>query len=77
MIPYKSTLATAVPQSLEVRLEILTAARALTEDGEDRLHERRQAIASVRHSREEIARDFHELSRELRPQIREALRKYR
>jgi hypothetical protein len=76
MIPYKSPLATAVPQSVEVRLEILKAAQTLTENGEDRLRERRRAIASIRHDLEEITQDFLKLSRGLRPQIREALRKY-
>jgi hypothetical protein len=48
MIPYKSPLETAVPNRLEVRLEIVKAMRTLVEDRDEQLLERRAEIVSIR-----------------------------
>jgi hypothetical protein len=76
MIPYKSPLATAVPNSLEVRLEIVKAMRTLLEEGDERLRERRAEIASIRQGLAEIAQDVALLRREAPSLILAELRKY-
>jgi hypothetical protein len=76
MIPYKSQLATAVPKSLDVRLEIVKVMRALAQDQDEALRQRRAEIASIRHELEAIARDIRNLCREWPLSIRAELRKH-
>lgn len=76
MIPYKSSLATAVPSSVEARLEIAVAIRALTEDRDKALRPRQAEIASIRRELEKIARDIAKLRRATSSPILSALRKY-
>jgi hypothetical protein len=77
MIPYKSYLATAVPETFDLRLEILKAARALAATLEDeRLRQPRAALASVRRELGEIALALHELGRESDPRLRSYVLKY-
>jgi hypothetical protein len=64
MIPYKSPLATAVPQTLEVRHEILKATRSLLEDWEEPRRQRQAEIASIRRELEKIAQDIRRLRRD-------------
>ncbi len=87
MIPYKSALETALPKTLEVRLEIAKAMQTLTGDQDERLRQRRAEIASIRCELEalrqhvgELWRDFPSLAwAELRrewPSLSSQLRKY-
>lgn len=71
MIPYKWPLATAIPQSPEVRREIVKAIQTLTGDQDERLRQRRAEIASIRRGLEEIAQDIAKLRSGI-----SALRKY-
>jgi hypothetical protein len=81
MIPYKSHLATTVPESSEARLEIMRAIRALSMQHEDEKIRRRHAeIAAIRRDLDEIAGSFceawHEWESQVRSEIRSALQKY-
>jgi hypothetical protein len=77
MIPYKSHLATAVPEALNVRLEILKAVCKLASTQDDeRLRQRRTAPASMRRELAEIALALHELGRECDPRLRSHVLKY-
>ena len=77
MIPYKSHLATAVPEALNVRLEILKAVCKLASTQDDeRLRQRRTAPASMRRELAEIALPLHELGRECDPRLRSHVLKY-
>jgi len=77
MIPYKSPLLTAVPRTLEKRLEITNAMRALTaQDGDDQLYKRRAEIATMRRDLEKIRQDVLELWRRWEPRARSYVIKY-
>jgi hypothetical protein len=76
MSPYKSPLETAVPNSLEVRREIVKAILTLAGDQDERLRPRRAEIASLRRDLEDIAEDIAKLRREGSLLILSELRKY-
>lgn len=76
MIPYKPHLATCIPRTLEVRLEIAKAIQVLAAQAyDDRLRQRHAEIASIRRELEDIARDVRKLHREWPSLIRSELRK--
>lgn len=59
MIPNKPNLETAVPRTLETRLEIAKAVQALAaQDDGERLRQRRAEIASIRRELEESRATF-------------------
>lgn len=77
MIPYKSPLLTAVPQSLEKRLEIMNAIRTLTApDGDDQVRKRQADIAALRRDLEKIREDVLDLWRQCEPRSRSYVIKY-
>ena len=77
MLPYRPYLATATPQTLEVRLEIAKALQALAaQDGNMRLQERRRAAASMRRELEEIMLSVQELRRACDARLRSCVIKY-
>ncbi len=78
MIPYKSPLLTAVPQSLEKRLEIMNAIRTLTApDGDDQVRKRQADIAALRRDLEEIREGVLDLWRQSEPWSRSYVIKYK
>ncbi len=70
MIPYKSPLLTAVPQTLEKRLEIMNAIRALAVRDDALLRQRQAEIAAAR-------RDFELLRHSLPGLLRQAIEEAR
>jgi hypothetical protein len=87
MIPYKWPVARAVPQSMEVRLEIAKAIRAFLEDDDEQFQARRAEIVSIKRELNAIAQEFAKLRRDAlsssgaglrgqRPLISPGLRKY-
>jgi hypothetical protein len=76
-MPYKPHLATAAPETLEVRFEITKAARRFAAlDGDEWLQHRRAKIAALRRELEEIAQTFHELRGDCDPRLRSYVQKY-
>lgn len=77
MTPYKSHLATAVPEIFELRLEIMKAIRVFAaQEDDERLRQRRAELASARHELGEIALALHDLRRECDPRLRSYVMKY-
>ena len=77
MIPYKSPLLTAVPQTPEKRLEIIDAIRALAaRDDDARLSKRRAELASIRRELGELAQAVQEISRDCDSRLRSYVMKY-
>ena len=77
MIPYKSPLLTAVPQTLEKRLEIVDAIRALAaRDDDERLSKRRAELASIRRELGELAQALQKIRRDCDPRLRSYVMKY-
>lgn len=77
MIPYKSHLATSVPETLEVRLEVMNAIRALAvQSEEERLRRRRVEMASIRRELGQITLALLELKRASNPRLRSYVIKY-
>lgn len=77
MIPYRSPLLTAVPQSLEKRLEIMGAIRTLTmPDVDDQVRKRQADIAALRRDLETIREDVLDLWRQCEPRSRSYVIKY-
>lgn len=76
MIPYKPHLATLVPQTAEVRLEIIKAISTLAaQSHEERVRLRQAEVASLRGELEAIDRDLRKLCRDWPLLIRSELRK--
>jgi len=75
MIPYKSHRPTALPKTLEARLEIMKAIGTLAAQHEDEQLRRRAEIASIRRELEEIAQDLRKLCREWPSLVRSELGK--
>ena len=75
MIPYRGSFATAVPQSPEVRHEILKAERTFA-DQNDQIRRRHQEITSIRNELEAIQNDITEICRNGRLLALLELRKY-
>lgn len=77
MIPYKSNLLTAVPKTLEVRLEVMKAIRSLSTEHEDE-QARQGQIEPARNCRasDQIEETVREACRELALQVRGYLRKF-
>jgi hypothetical protein len=76
MHPYKSTPLTAVPQTLEKRLEVVNAIRALTANDGDQIHKRRAEIAALRGDLEELRQHVLQLWRQSEPRARSYVIKY-
>lgn len=77
MIPYKSHLATAVPEALEVRLEITKAIQALTTQDQEEQRQRRAAkLTSIQRELGQIALTLQELKRACDPRLRSYVIKY-
>ena len=77
MIPYKSPLLTAVPQTLEKRLEIIDSIRALAaRDDDEQLSKRRAELASIRRELGELAQVLQEIRRDCDPRLRSYVMKY-
>ena len=75
MNPYKSLLLTAVPRTLEKRLEIINAIRTLTAPDDRRL-KRRTEIIALRGDLEKLRQDVLELWRQCEPRARSYVIKY-
>jgi hypothetical protein len=73
MIPYKPYRETAVPKTLETRLEIMKAIRTLAVQDEDE-QRRRADIAALRRDLEQIAQDLRKTCREWASQVQSELR---
>ena len=77
MTPYRSSLQTAVPVSLEKRLEIVNAIRALAaQDESDQLGKRRADIAALRRDFEKLREEVLELWRRCEPRLRSYVIKF-
>ncbi len=77
MIPYKAHRPTAVPKTLETRLEIMKAIRTLAARHEDeQLRQRRADIVALRRDCEQVAQSLRELWREWQPRARSYVLKY-
>jgi hypothetical protein len=77
MIPYKSSFATVVPKTLEKRLEIMQAIRALAPQNEDeQLRKQRAEIVARRRLIDKLELTVYEMWRECEPQARSYVIKY-
>ena len=77
MIPYRSLVLTAVPRSLEKRLEIVNAIRALVaDDDNDPIRKRRAEIAALRRDFEKLREEVLDLWRRCEPRARSYVIKY-
>jgi len=77
MSPYQPNVLTGVPHTLEKRLEVIEAIRALVApDGDEQVRERRVEIAAVRRDLEKLALAVLELQRACDPRLRSYVLKY-
>jgi hypothetical protein len=72
MVTHKSSLLTTVPQTLEKRLEIMQAIRAIVAQDGEALQRRREEIAAIRHDFDALRYDWGLIEKA----VRQACRKW-